>query len=302
MTLAWPATALCCFAACAALAGCARVDGTVAARQAALGPSHHSGEEQACPGGVRQLEGLPGVDGYWAACGEIIRCAKPSSAGIIAGGIPNSSAPPLVVLPLLAVTLSIAVAVELGSSWQCRPAEGAEYERISNKLRDAGERLSHPRQAITNPRGSGFVTEADRGGRLLKNRSHERLVMLAARFDRAPSDEEAFGELLTAYEMERRLDVAKIAWDRFLAAHAEGGGQLQLGHARWLLEHGFADDALAEGLAIRARAEPQGLHALLGRALLALGRRDEAEVEFRQALAEDPDDSEARAALASPAP
>lgn len=129
----------------------------------------------------------------------------------------------------------------------------------------------------------------------LKKKQGEREALLRERFATAPTRDTA-SELVELLERQSRLDEAKVVYRRYVDADGQPSTRAGFGH--WLASVGFTDDAVTE-LEAAVAADPLVPfgHTLLGVSLVRAGRLEEGREHLLLALADDPDDDDAKGAL-----
>lgn len=130
----------------------------------------------------------------------------------------------------------------------------------------------------------------------LKKKQGDRETLLRERFAASPRRETA-SELVELLERQSRLDEAKVVYRRYV--DADGRPSTRAGFGHWLASVGFTEDAVRElGVAVTADPLVPFGHTLLGVSLVRAGRLEEGREHLLLALADDPDDDDARSALA----
>lgn len=129
----------------------------------------------------------------------------------------------------------------------------------------------------------------------LKKQQGDREARLRERFAAAPTRDTA-AELVELLERQSRLDEAKVVYRRYVDADGRPGTRAGFGH--WLASVGFTGDAVTE-LEAAVAADPLVPfgHTLLGVSLVRAGRLEEGREHLLLAVADDPDDDDAKGAL-----
>jgi len=128
-----------------------------------------------------------------------------------------------------------------------------------------------------------------------KKREGEREASLRERFAKTP-DRATATALVELLEDQARLDEAAVVYRRYV--DADGRPATRAGFGHWLASVGRPDDAVNE-LEVAVRADPLVPfgHTLLGVSLIRAGRAEEGRQQLLLALADDPDDDDAKSAL-----